>query len=293
MNPPQNLYPFQRLRIPVDGGHEIHAVDEGPRSDKAFLFVHGNPTWSFFFRDPIARVSPEHRCVAPDHLGCGLSDKPQAGPYSLADHIDRLEAVVDHLGLRSIHLVLHDWGGAIGMGLAQRRPDAIKGICLLNTAAFFSPHIPSRIAICRWPWVGSFINRRLNGFARAAITMAVPGGHLLPEPVAQAYLAPYGNHHDRVAIDRFVQDIPMEKGHPTRPVLDAIEASLAQHGDKPLDIHWGEQDFCFNHHFLKRWREIWPKARIHHHPDGAHYLTETHGQLIASTLLERAGESLG
>jgi haloalkane dehalogenase len=107
--------------------HKLHYIDEG--SGDAILMVHGNPTWSFFYRNLAKHFSKNFRVVVPDHLGCGLSDKPQDYEYTLKNHIDNLEKLVLELGLTNITLVLHDWGGAIGMGLATRNPQLIKKNC--------------------------------------------------------------------------------------------------------------------------------------------------------------------
>ena len=126
-------------------------VDEGPRANEAVLMLHGNPTWSFFYRDLIRDLSPSIRCIAPDHIGMGLSDKPESYDYTLARRIADIEALVLSLGLKRVHLVVHDWGGAIGFGFASRRPEWIGRIVILNTAAFVSDKIPWRISLCRLP----------------------------------------------------------------------------------------------------------------------------------------------
>ena len=100
--------------------------------------LHGNPTWSFYFRRLIAALSETHHVIAPDHMGCGLSDKPQIYPYRLSNHMENVEKLIDHLGLKRITLVCHDWGGAIGMGVAARRPDLFNRFVILNTAAWRS-----------------------------------------------------------------------------------------------------------------------------------------------------------
>lgn len=135
-------YPFESRIFDVDGAW-MHYVDEGPtdgseRNDEAILFVHGNPTWSFAFRHLISGLSRHQRCIAVDHVGCGLSAKPQNYEYRLAQHAENLTALVKSLGLRRVSLVLHDWGGAIGMGFARRMPDVVRSIAVLNTGAFLS-----------------------------------------------------------------------------------------------------------------------------------------------------------
>ncbi len=144
-------YPFESHYLPTPAGR-IHYVDEG--RGRPVLFVHGNPTWSFYWRRAVAAAAPTHRAVAIDHLGCGLSDKPQDWGYRLADHVENLERLVLHLDLSNITLVVHDWGGAIGFGVATRHPDRFRDFVVTNTAAFRAPHIPFRIAACRVPGLG-------------------------------------------------------------------------------------------------------------------------------------------
>ena len=169
----RRLYPFEPKSL-LCGTARLSYVDEGPRGDEAVLLVHGNPTWSFYYRKLIGQLTAAGlRCVAPDHVGMGLSDKPQDYPYRLATHIENLERLVAALGLRRVHLVVHDWGGAIGLGWAGRHPGMVGRIVILNTAAFPAPRMPWRISLCRAPLVGEALVRGLNGFAGPATWMAV------------------------------------------------------------------------------------------------------------------------
>ena len=130
------LYPFESHWLHLPSGPRMHFLDEG--QGEPILALHGNPTWSFYYRELVKGLRGTNRVVVPDHVGCGLSDKPQDYPYTLRTHIDNVEALVDRLELGPFNLVVHDWGGAIGMGLAGRRPDLVKRILFLNTAAYRS-----------------------------------------------------------------------------------------------------------------------------------------------------------
>jgi len=235
--------------------------------------LHGNPTWSFFYREVIRELAPRIRGVAPDHIGMGLSDKPQDYPYTLAPRIADIEALVASLKLRRVHLVVHDWGGAIGFGWAVKHPELVGRIVVLNTAAFRSPHIPARIALCKVPWLGTVLVRGLNGFAWPATWMAMNQRQLSPEE-KRAYLYPYRTWADRVAVNAFVKDIPMGEKHPTYGTLAEIEAALGGLAEKPMKIIWGGADFCFNGQFLNRWRELYPKAEVVHLQNAGHYVLE-------------------
>ncbi|MDQ2997301.1 MAG: alpha/beta fold hydrolase, partial [Chloroflexota bacterium] len=180
------IYPFVQRWLDLPHGR-MHYLDEG--QGPPVIMLHGNPTWSFYYRRLISALRERHRVIVPDHLGCGLSDKPQDYAYRLTDHIDNLGQLVRHLGLAQADLVLHDWGGAIGMGLAVQRALHVRRIVVLNTAAFLARHVPLRIAVCKLPIVGDIAIRGLNAFAGMATRMAVE--RPLEPLVRQGYLLPY------------------------------------------------------------------------------------------------------
>jgi cis-3-alkyl-4-acyloxetan-2-one decarboxylase len=267
----RTLYPFESHFLRV-GGHALHYLDEGPKDAPPLLLLHGNPTWSFLWREVVARFRGRFRVVAPDHLGCGLSDKPQRWGYRLADHVANLEAIARALDLRDVTLGVHDWGGAIGMGFATRQPERVARLVISNSAAFRSRRLPLRIAACRVPLFGPLAVRGLNAFARAALRMATAKG--LEPAVADGLLAPYGSWGERVAIQRFVDDIPMRPGHPSWPALLEIEQGLPRLREKPALILWGERDWCFTPAFREEWQRRLPNARAHAFADAGHYVLE-------------------
>lgn len=279
-------YPFESKSLEIEGGYKLAYVDEGSSEEghPCLLMVHGNPTWSFYYRNIIKAFSGTMRCVAIDHLGCGYSDKPEDFEYTLENRVKHLTELVKHLGLKNIHLMMHDWGGAIGMGYATRHPESIKSLTILNTAAFFSKRIPFRIQICKTPILGTFINRGLNGFAMAALAMATSKYSRLPFHIAQGYLHPYYNWKSRVAIDAFVKDIPTSPESPSWQTLQEIESKLDLFKDIPKIIFWGGRDFCFNDSFYKRWLEIYPDLEKHYFTDGNHYILEDKGDEIIESL---------
>jgi pimeloyl-ACP methyl ester carboxylesterase len=264
-------YPFASHELKFDG-LRYHYVDEG--SGPTLLFVHGNPTWSFAFRNLIKALSPSYRVLAVDHIGCGFSDKPQNYSYHLAQHVANLERFVTELNLRDITLFAHDWGGAIGMGVATRLPERFSRFVLFNTAAFRSQRIPLRIAVCRIPGLGAIGVRGLNLFSRAALRMAVARPDRLTPAVRRGYLAPYGNWHDRVAVLRFVEDIPLSPTHPSYDTLVAIEEGLPKLRDRPMLFVWGERDWCFTMEFLDEFLRRFPNAETLRLPDAGHYVFE-------------------
>jgi cis-3-alkyl-4-acyloxetan-2-one decarboxylase len=264
-------YPFKSHFFTIDS-NKIHYVDEG--NGDVIVMVHGNPTWSFYYRRLISLLAKEHRVIAIDHMGCGLSDKPQDYNYCLQNHINNLEALLADLDVKDFSLVVHDWGGAIGMGVAANNPGALKRAMVLNTAAFRSQRIPFRISVCRWPLIGEPLVRGLNGFAWPAVFMAVT--KKMTKETARAFLAPYNSWHNRVAVSAFVKDIPLTPDHPSYAALLAVEQGLERLQDSglPMLICWGGKDFCFNREFYDEWCLRFPKADSHYFPESGHYILE-------------------
>ncbi len=264
----EKAYPFRSQFLQL-GDHGIHYVDEG--KGQPILMLHGNPTWSFYYRNLIQTFSSKFRTIVPDHMGCGFSDKPQDYEYTLENHIQNAYKLIRFLELKQIILIVHDWGGAIGMGLATRYPELFDKIIILNTAAFPSPHIPKRINLLRQGKVGEFLTRKFNLFAWPATFMTTEKP--LPKAIKQAYLLPYNSWENRIAVSRFVQDIPMEKEHRTYKTLREIEVKLPLLKQKKL-ILWGGKDFCFNQHFFEKWISIYPDADAQWFANAGHYILE-------------------
>lgn len=267
----RSLFPFASHSFDTPGGR-LRYLDEGPRDAPVLLCVHGNPTWSFLWRDVAAEFRGSHRVVAPDHLGCGLSDKPQNWGYRLADHVDNLARLITSLDLRRVTLLVHDWGGPIGLGAALREPDRIERLVITNTGAFRAKSIPVRIAVCRLPVLGPLAVRGFNTFSWAATFMTTTRG--LPRDVAEGYLYPYRSWADRIAVQRFVEDIPLDAGHPSWPTLVAIEEGLKQFADRPGLILWGEQDWCFTPWFRREFERRLPRLTSHPFADAGHLVIE-------------------
>lgn len=275
-------YPFTSHYLSLAKGR-LHYVDEG--DGPVILMVHGNPTWSYYYRNLIKQFRKTHRVIAMDHMGCGLSDKPKDYDYCLTQHIQNAEQLISALNIRKFSLVVHDWGGAIGMGLTLSRLPDIDKIVVCNTAAFRSQQIPFRISICRLPVIGEFIVRFLNGFAWPALSMAVV--NKIPKEIAKTYISPYDSWDNRVAIFNFVKDIPLQANHKSYNKLVEIENNLknVKEAGIPLKIIWGGRDFCFNDTFFNEWRTRFPSASHHYFADGGHYILEDK-KIEISRLLE-------
>ncbi len=294
-NPPKapwrSLYPFESRYLDL-GGFRMHYVDEqkgrnpGDPPRQILLMVHGNPTWSFFFRDVIVRFRNRYRCVAPDNVGQGLSDKPSESEYSyrLAARIDDLCRLITELDLQNITLVAHDWGGTIGMGAAVRLPERFDRLILMNTAAFRSSRFPWRIRLCRLPLFGRFAIQGMNLFTHAALRMAAAKPHEIPKEVRDGYLAPYDSWSNRTAVYRYVDDIPAAEKHPSYPTLLDIENKLPLFRNKPVSLIWGMQDWCFGPDFLAKFLQFYPEADVHRIPAAGHYLLEDEPETVLEAM---------
>jgi len=268
-----SLFPYQSAQMEV-GGHSLSYVDEGS-GPETLLCVHGNPTWSFYYRGVIEAFSPTHRVVAVDHLGCGRSDKPTKRQFSyrFADHRDNLVELIERLDLQRVTLIAHDWGGAIGVSSVLRVKERFERIALLNTGAFVPSFIPLRIAACRIPFLGTLAMRGLNLFALAALSMAMSRQNLTAA-VKRELISPYDSWANRVAIDAFVKDIPMRASHPTYRELKELGDNLGTLSDLPSLLVWGMKDWCFRPECLRRFQSEWPNAEVVEIQDAGHYVIE-------------------
>ncbi|MEW5804156.1 MAG: alpha/beta fold hydrolase [bacterium] len=284
----KELYPFRSHSLRL-GDYQYHYLDEG--SGEPVVMLHGNPTWSFYYRHLVTGLSDGYRIIVPDHMGCGLSDKPQSYPYTLKQHIDNLEALMEVLNLNNITLALHDWGGAIGMGYAVRHPERIRRLIIFNTAAFLSSRMPWQIGLCRIPVFGHVGIRCFNAFAGTAIYLACQHHERMTPKVRAGYLAPYRSYKNRIAHLRFVQDIPMRPGDQSYPLVEAIQQRLCEFRDRPMLILWGGRDFCFNHSFLETWQRFFPRAYVHVFEDAGHYVVEDAHERILPLVRKFLGDN--
>jgi haloalkane dehalogenase len=276
LTPFRHLYPFTSRYAEVNG-LRMHYVDEG-RGDP-IVMVHGNPTWSFYFRKLIAGLARDYRAIAPDHIGCGLSARPGPREYGfrLKNRVDDLEALLNHLNIdRNMTLVLHDWGGIIGMALALRHPESISRLVLLNTAAFLKPTgkpLPLALRLVRKlkPLATPAV-LGLNLFARGAAWTSSAKG--LRREVRRGLLAPYNSWRNRWATLRFVQDIPLVPTDPSYAIVEQVDRRLGQFRTTPALICWGERDFVFDRDYLSEWCRRFPRAEVHRFPDAGHYVLE-------------------
>ena len=272
-------YPFQSHFLDRSG-LRYHYLDEG--SGAPIVMVHGNPTWSFYYRRLVTAFCPGYRTVVPDHIGCGLSDKPgdDRYDYTLARRVEDLEALLEHLGIeKQITLIVHDWGGMIGMAYACRHAERIARLVILNTAGFHLPvgkAFPWQLRLVRNTPLGALLVRGLNLFCRGAARYCCTR-RPLPAKLRQAYLAPYDSWAHRIAVYRFVQDIPLKPSDRAYALVSEVEERLERLRGVPMLICWGERDFIFDVDFLAEWTRRFPEAKVHRFPDAGHYILEDAG----------------
>ena len=268
-------YPFTGKRLDV-GGYQMHYLDEG--QGETVVMVHGNPSWSFYFRELVKTLRPTNRCIVPDHIGMGLSDRPGEDRYryTLKSRIDDLEKLLEKLAPTGpVTLILHDWGGMIGMGWAVRHPERVKAIVAFNTSCFGLPkekNFPGLLRIMRGSLSGVPI--RAIRLARRFVLSTCTARRKLSPAAVDAYLSVCDSWKDSLAVHRFVQDIPLAPGDAAWEVVADIESKLGVFKETPMFLPWGLKDWVFDEAFLNGWRGRFPKAVVRPFPDCGHFLLE-------------------
>jgi haloalkane dehalogenase len=286
--PPLPDYFFQPHRFEVRPDLALSYLDEGPRGGEVVVMLHGNPSWSFYWRHLVLGLSDRYRCIVPDHIGMGLSDKPgdDRYPYTLQSRVDDLTALLDHLGITGpVTLAVHDWGGMVGFGWALSHMPQVKRLVILNTAAFPLPAakpMPWQLSLGRDSKVGGFLIRAFNLFARGAAWLGTERS--LPAAVRRGYIAPYNGWRNAISTLRFMQDIPLREGDRAWPLLEAAGHALPQYADRPVFIGWGLKDFVFDRHFLDGFRRALPNAEVHAFEDANHYVLEDKHEVLVPAI---------
>jgi haloalkane dehalogenase len=281
-------YPFTPRRFEVRPGIAMSYLDEGPRDGEVVVMLHGNPSWSYYWRHLVLGLREPgsgkgYRCIVPDHVGMGLSDKPDdardAVPrydYTLQSRVDDLAALLDHLGIAGpVTLAVHDWGGMIGFGWALSHASQVQRLIITNTAAFPLPTakpMPWQLSLGRDSRIGGAMIRAFNLFSAGASWLGVE--HRMPRAVRRAYVAPYDTWANRISTLRFMQDIPLRAGDPAWPLVEEAGHRLPAFADRPVFIGWGLRDFVFDRHFLAGFTAALPDAEVRAFDDAGHYVLE-------------------
>lgn len=287
MSAPRELpdYPFQGHHHEVRPGLRMHYLDEGPRDGEVIVMLHGNPSWSYYWRHLVLALRDRYRCIVPDHIGMGFSDKPDDSgyAYTLQSRVDDLAALLEHLGIRrDITLAVHDWGGMIGFGWALSHAAAVRRLVITNTASFGLPKaktMPWQLTLGRDSKLGALLIRGFNAFAAGAARFGVV--QPMPAAVRRAYCAPYDSWRNRISTLRFVQDIPLAPGDRAWALVEDAGRRLHEFADRPALLGWGLKDFVFDRHFLDGFTAALPGAEVHAYEDAGHYVLEDkHGELV-------------
>lgn len=293
-------YPFEPRAFEARPGITMSYLDEGPRDGDVVVMLHGNPSWSYYWRRLVLGLrdpapGKAYRCIVPDHVGMGLSDKPDdraaATPrydYTLQSRIDDLQALLRHAGVDDatpVTLVVHDWGGMVGFGWALSHSTQVERLVILNTAAFPMPaakRFPWRLALGRDSRVGGWLIRRFNLFARGAARFGTT--RKLPREVREAYAGVYAGWDNAISTLRFMQDIPLGEGDRAWPLLVRSGETLPRYADRPAFIGWGLRDFVFDRHCLDVFRAALPQAEVHAFDDAGHYVMEDKHEVLVPAI---------
>src|SRR6185437_2152085 len=275
-------------------GFRMHYVDEGPRDGQVILCLHGEPTWGYLFRSLIAALSGTYRVVVPDHMGFGKSATPQDRSYWLQDHIANLERFALALGLDGITLVMHDFGGPVGMGLAARHPDLIRRIISTNgpTPLVQSSLVERLTANAQVsPWFQWILKAQAAGRLETVLgeldfnilsTLKLNGfeNHAL---INDTWLHAYGAHFSDAA--ECAAAIGWAKGFATGAHRFELPDAAAKEEiqSKPALAVWGLADRTLHaEHFLPLFSELFPQAPIHKLDRVGHYCLEDAPGTIAA-----------
>jgi olefin beta-lactone synthetase len=281
-----HLFPF-RSRFFVCGDHKMHYIDEG--SGEPVILVHGNPTWSFFYRTTIQSLCSFCRVIAQDHIGMGKSDKPSSGyNFTLAQRTADFSAFIDHLQLKEkVTLVVHDWGGAIALTWAVEHPEFVKKIIVLNSASFTLPatkKLPAALRVARLPLLSFPLFRLANLFVHGTIAFGSVGK--IPEAVKAAYLEPWRSWRENTAVHAFVKDIPIHEHDPAYETLAETESKLKVIRDLPMLICWGMKDFILDGAILRAWVRFFPAALVERFENAGHLILEDEPEVVNRLIVD-------
>jgi haloalkane dehalogenase len=267
-------FPFAPHYADING-FAMHFVDEG--RGEPIVLVHGDPTWGYLYRKFIPTLSRHRRCIVPDHMGMGKSGTPREPyPYRLRHHVANLEALLLHLELHELTLVLHDWGGSVGLGFATRHPDRIKRLVLMNTWAFApwpGGPFPRLLELIRSERGERFVLEK-NGYLEPALVGTTHRPEYLTKTVLDAYRAPFPTPESRLALLCWSRDIPVHETDPSYSEMKRIEEALPRFTGTPTLLVWGMRDPVLPESVLRTWQRIYPQTTTAEIEDASHFLQE-------------------
>ncbi|MEK7811646.1 MAG: alpha/beta fold hydrolase [Pseudomonadota bacterium] len=276
----RNEYPFASHFFQTDAG-KLHYVDEG--RGEVVLMLHGNPAWSFLYRNLIKLLSPNYRCIAPDYIGFGLSDKPLDWDYLPEEHARHIEALIGHLGLKDITLVVGDWGGPIGMNYAVSHPHNVKRLIVMNTWAWPVNRDFHYVAFSTFMGgpIGRFLIRRFNFFAGTFMRVAFGDKNKLSPEAHQHYLRALPTEAERKGNYVFPKQIIA-----STPWLAQLWSRIGVLQDKPALFVWGMKDVAFREKELKQWQSVLPNSLTLRLNTVGHFVQEEAPQELGEAVTE-------
>jgi haloalkane dehalogenase len=280
---PRELFDVEHRFLDLDGAR-IHYVDEGV--GEAILLLHGNPAWSFLYRKIIARLKDEFRCVALDYPGYGMSSAPAGYRFTPREHSALLERFVDRLALTELTLMVQDWGGPVGLGLAGRRPELVRRLIIGNSFAWpLNSEFRVRMfsALMGGP-IGRTLNRRLMLVPRVFFARGL--AEEPPREVLDLYFAPWRDPARRAPAATGPKQLIAAADY-----LTEVEANLPKIADRPALIVWGTKDFAFREGERKRFEATFPNHRTILFDNASHFLQEDVGERIAEAVKSFRRES--
>lgn len=261
-------YPFESNYLELDMG-SMHYIDEGIGSP--IVMVHGNPTWSFLYRSMIKGLSKGRRCIAMDHIGFGLSDKPYEWSYLPQDHAKNLHSLIDNLNLKDLTLVVQDWGGPIGLSYALERPENVKTLIIMNTWMWSVHDDPHYVRFSNFMGgsVGRFLIRHMNFFVKFVMKKATADLTKLSKPVHDHYVQPLKRPNDR----KGCWIMPGQITHAS-DWLDELWSKREIIRNKPALLLWGMKDIAFREKELDRWKDLFPENEEFRFENVGHFVQE-------------------
>ncbi len=276
----EELYPFAHHFVTLSGGERVHYLDEGPaRPRGTIVFLHGNPTWSFLYRNIVRELRDEYRCVALDYPGFGLSEAPPGYDFLPRTQSHAVEQTLDALGLSGVALMVQDWGGPIGLGMAGRRPELVSSLLIGNTWAWRKDgerHAERFSALMGGP-VGRFLGLGFNAVPH--VFFAIGTRDKVPPRVLEMYLRPFRRSDRREPTVIFPREIIASGAY-----LAEVEAGLARVADRPALIVWGGRDAAFRALDRERFERIFPRHRTVLLETAKHFIQEDEPGRIAEEI---------
>ena len=282
--PDQSLYPFKSNWVDLGSGSRVHYVDEG--GGPVLLLLHGNPSWSFLYRNIVTQLSGQFRCIAPDLPGFGLSEATEGFSFTAREQAQVIVEFIDHLDLQGVGVMMQDWGGPTGLYAAQMRTDRIDRLIIGNTFGWPLSDTGVRLfSAIMGGALGRFSARSFNGVVRFFFSRGVK--RKLSAQEWAMYFAPFQSRDSRHPTHIFPKQLIAAK-----PFLQGIENGLPAIKDKPALILWGDSDFAFKQNERNRFKEAFPNHRDLELPGAGHFIQEDAPDAISAAIADWYGQPI-